>query len=204
MHTSITVREQDDLRRRHLLAAQEEYVRAVADLDMRAIDDLVLRILDVQRRGRTVFVCGNGGSASTATHMVCDLIKTAQIAGVAPIRALALGDNAALLTAWANDASFEHTFAEPLRAYAAPGDLLVVVSVSGNSPNVVAALRTARAIGVETVALTGCDGGQARTLADGNIHVPSPHYGVVEATHAVVQHMVVFALKDLLSGSATS
>ncbi|MGE3856322.1 MAG: SIS domain-containing protein [Dehalococcoidia bacterium] len=174
------------------------YVEAVAALDLDA-SAVVLDLLEqVRASGSTLYVCGNGGSASSASHFVTDLVKATMLDGVEPLRAFSLGDNPALLTALANDLAYDRVFAEPLRAYARPGDVLVVVTASGNSPNVVQALEAARDLGLRTVALTGFSGGAARELADVVIHVPVDDYGVVECAHSVIMHILAFTLRERL------
>lgn len=187
---------------RHLLSEQlADYVGAVQGLDLERLQEAVDLLMQVQARGGTVYVCGNGGSASAASHFATDLMKTAASAGNRALRAIALGDNPALLTALANDTSYDRVFAEPLRSLARPGDLLVVITGSGNSPNVVAALRESRALGIASFAFTGFAGGEAMALADAALHVPSDHYGVVEAAHSAAMHLITFALRDTLASA---
>lgn len=174
------------------------YASAVSNLETdelgRALDILV-RAWD---RGATVFICGNGGSASSASHFATDLMKTAIPAGARSLRAIALGDNPALLTALANDIAYDEVFAQPLRSFADAGDVLVTISASGNSPNILAALQAAGECGVERIALTGFSGGAARDLADVAIHVPVSDYGIVETAHCAATHLLTFGLRDRL------
>ena len=118
-------------------------------------------LLDVRAAGRRVYIVGNGGSAATASHFVCDLVKTARVPGLEPLRAFALTDNIPLLTAWSNDSAYEDCFAEQVAALAEPGDLVIGISASGNSPNVVSALRTAANRDIQTIGILGFDGGAA-------------------------------------------
>lgn len=152
------------------------------------------RLLRAYRDGSQVLVAGNGGSASTASHLACDLGKT--VLGAEPhgrsarFRVVSLADNVALLTAWANDHGYEDVFAEQVKSLGRRGDVLVVVSVSGRSPNVLSALAAARARGLETIGLLGLDGGEARELCDDSIVVPSADFGHVESAHLVVCHLL--------------
>ncbi|ATL25042.1 D-sedoheptulose-7-phosphate isomerase [Streptomyces formicae] len=164
-------------------------VDAVRGIETGQVTAAVDRIAAAWTRGATVFVAGNGGSAATASHMACDLAKTATPGLAAGVRVVPLLDTS-VLTAWANDVSYEAVFAAQLATQARAGDVLVVISASGNSPNIVQALTTARAHRVETVALLGFDGGTARSLADKVIMVPADHYGVVEDLHLAVNHMI--------------
>jgi D-sedoheptulose 7-phosphate isomerase len=180
----------------------EQYLQGFQEVLARVPAAAVERVVGVlehayQTRAK-VFIAGNGGSAALASHLACDLEKTA--AGPHPrlarqrLRAHALTDNLATLTAWANDEGYEVVFAEQLRAHAETGDVLVVISASGNSPNIVAALETALELGLTTVALVGFDGGRALELADQALHVKSRDYGVVEGAHGVLTHAITACL----------
>lgn len=175
------------------------YADALSGLDARALQDALDVLIRAHERGATVFICGNGGSASSASHFATDLMKGAVPPGARPLRALALGDNPALLTAVANDIRYEEVFAHALRALARPGDVLCVISASGASPNVLAALREAVELGLETIALTGFSGGASRELADVCIHVPVDDYGIVETAHSGAAHLLTTGLRTHLS-----
>jgi D-sedoheptulose 7-phosphate isomerase len=160
-------------------------------------------LLGCHRAGATVFVLGNGGSAATASHMACDLMKGARVPGVPPFRVVALTDNVPLLTAWGNDVSYESVFAEQLAALVRPGDLLVAISASGNSPNILAAARMAREASATVVALTGASGGRLRALSDLTLQVPSPSIEQVEDAHLMIAHSLCVALRDRLRSEAS-
>jgi D-sedoheptulose 7-phosphate isomerase len=162
------------------------------------VDDVVALLLSTRASGRRVYIMGNGGSSATATHLVCDLVKTARVPGLAPLRAFALADNAALMTAWANDKSYDHTFAEQIFGLAEHGDVVIAISASGNSPNIVAGLLAAAEQGAHTVALVGFDGGEAARLAEISIHVPSHDYGLVEDSHSAIGHAMTSAVRRAL------
>jgi len=141
----------------------------------------------VYREGKRLFVCGNGGSASNASHFAEDISKllfNPERGGRLP--ATALTDSTPLMTALANDFGYETIFATQLAMHAVPGDGLVCISCSGNSPNVVGAMRWAAAHDMRTLALTGGDGGQLRGLAEICIHVASPNVGMVEGIHTLL------------------
>lgn len=165
------------------------------------LDGAIGLLLEAQRTSRRVYVMGNGGSASTAAHFVCDLQKTATVPGHAPLRAYALTDNAALVTAWANDTSYELIFAEQIKALTDPGDVVIAISVSGRSPNIVAGLTAAAQRGVRTVALVGSDGGTAGRLADVTVHIPCDDYGLVEDIHSALGHAIAAALRQAVLAS---
>ncbi len=158
-------------------------------------------------RGTQVFVIGNGGSAATASHMACDLCKT--VLGKAPggkkrFRVIALTDNVPLLTAWGNDVGYETVFAEQLRNFAQAGDLLVVITGSGNSPNIVEAVHAARALGLRTVGLLGFNGGDVRRLLDQTIIIESDNYGYIEDAHMILTHLVTAYFKEALNREETT
>lgn len=180
-----------------------EYLAALADLLRLVADESLSRalemLLEARALGRRVYIIGNGGSAATASHFVCDLVKTAHVTGHAPLRVFALTDNAPLLTAWANDAAYERVFAEQLAALVEPGDVVIAISASGNSPNIVTGLTTAAARGARTIGLVGFDGGVARRIVDAAIHVPCNDYGLVEDAHAAIGHALTAAIRRSLS-----
>ena len=155
-------------------------------------------LLDCHRRACTVFVLGNGGSAATASHFACDLAKGTRIEGITPFRVMPLTDNMPLVTAWANDTDYERVFAEQLAALVREGDVVVAISASGNSPNVLAAVETARLAGAFTIALTGQTGGTLRRLADLTIRVPADPIEQVEDAHMVMAHSLCVAIRQRL------
>jgi len=144
--------------------------------------------------GKQIFVIGNGGSAATASHMMNDLCKgTLGHKGDAPwprFKVIALTDNVSLMTAWANDTDYNHIFSEPLKNFAQPGDLLIGISASGNSPNIIAAVEVAKQIGMKVVGLTGFGGGTLAKLADVPCVVPADDYGPVEDVHMILDHII--------------
>lgn len=153
-------------------------------------------LLACRARGGTVFIVGNGGSAATASHFACDLAKGTQSAGVIPFRVMPLTDNMPLLTAWANDVSYEQVYAQQLATLVRAGDILVAISASGSSPNILAAARVARQHGAGVVALTGATGGKLLRLADLIIRVPSPCIEQVEDAHMMIAHSLCVALRE--------
>jgi D-sedoheptulose 7-phosphate isomerase len=161
-------------------------------------------LLKGYRDGRKIFVAGNGGSAATASHMACDFQKTTigkeheEITN--RIRCIALTDSAALMTAWGNDVAYEEIFAQQLRALADKGDIFLVISASGNSPNIVKALETAIEMGLTTIGFLGFEGGKALPMCDHSIVVRSSDYGVIEDGHSVLMHMLTAALRETVLG----
>lgn len=164
--------------------------------------DRVMELGDVlyraYRDGKNVFTLGNGGSASTASHMAADLAKNTIERNMRRFRILSLNDNTALLTALANDLGYENVFSEQLKNLIRAGDVLIVISASGNSPNVLNAIRYAQGRSAEVAAIVGFGGGRAAHLADLAIVVGSSHFGIVEDLHLVINHMLVDHFKERL------
>jgi D-sedoheptulose 7-phosphate isomerase len=160
------------------------------NLDAEAIDLVTDSVFRRWADDRQVLVLGNGGSASTAAHYVTDLVKTAWVPGQRRLRTLSMTDNPGLTTAIGNDIAFEESFSFPLESYAREGDLVIAISGSGNSPNIVSACRFARSLSLEVVGLTGFDGGELGRLADLHVNVPSDNYGLIEDLHLSMGHMI--------------
>jgi D-sedoheptulose 7-phosphate isomerase len=160
-------------------------------------------LLDCYRRGGTFFMLGNGGSAATASHFACDLAKGTQAAGLPAFRVVSLSDNVPLMTAWANDTNYERIFAEQLATLIRPADIVIAISASGNSPNILAAARMARRSDAITLALTGQDGGKLSRLADFTICVPAHSIEQVEDAHLVIAHSLCVVLRGRLYAEAS-
>lgn len=188
-------------RQSYLIDYLEMYGRAVIDtiqqLSWANVAGIVHILHQARLRGAYVFVCGNGGSAATASHLVNDLNKGANVPYVPRFRAIGLGDNTPLLTAWSNDESYADIFVEPLRNLARPEDVLVGISCSGNSENVLRAMRFARELGMLTIGLTGSPEGKLANLAQIVVTVPGPCIEHVEDVHMCLAHAIVSALRDL-------
>jgi D-sedoheptulose 7-phosphate isomerase len=156
----------------------------------------VARVLHgVRLRAGRVYAFGNGGSASTANHLACDLTKTAQRPGERPLRVFSLVGNNSMLTACANDMSYSDAFACQLIMYAEPGDAVVAISASGRSPNIIAALRAARQMNMYSIGLLGCGGGPAANLVDLALVLDTTDYGVIETVHLGIVHALTAALR---------
>jgi D-sedoheptulose 7-phosphate isomerase len=175
------------------LAAQH---RAVEALDPAAIAGLVDTLRTAHREGRQVLVCGNGGSAANASHFVTDLGKSASDKLGKRFRTLSLNDCVSWMTAIGNDYSYEDVFLRQLENYGVAGDVLIAISVSGNSPNIVKALEWGKAHGLRTIALVGAKRGMAAELADQVIAVADTHYGRVEDVQMHILHMMCYAFVE--------
>lgn len=165
--------------------------RAIDGIPRERLAALAETLLGAYRNDKQVFTIGNGGSSSTASHIAADLAKNTTGPNMRRFRITSLNDNAAIVTALANDLGYEHVFSEQLMNLIRAGDVLIAVSASGNSPNVVNAIRYAQQQSAHVAALLGFDGGIAATLADNAIIVPSRDYGIVEDLHLVINHILV-------------
>lgn len=180
----------------------EAYISEIQGiLDKSPIEDIQkcidLVMLTYNRNGQ-IFVIGNGGSASTASHIANDLGKGTVHLGHRP-RVISLTDNVSTMTAWSNDACYEDVFVEQLKGLVNPGDLLIGISASGNSENVLRAIRYANAIGCKTMGWTGFGGGQLAKMTDVNVVVDSKEYGPVEDVHLMLNHILCKSIHTKLS-----
>ncbi len=171
-------------------AYAQRIARALASVDRAALAEAARLLVDAYRGGARLYVCGNGGSASIADSFVGDHAKLVQTDTDLVPRIISLASNIPMLTAIANDISYDEVFAYPLRTDARPGDLLLVVSSSGDSENVVRAARWARDNGLLVIALTGFSGGRMTGLAHVRLHVEADNYGVIEDCHQALMHVL--------------
>ncbi len=167
-----------------------QLLAAIDTIDLPRVNEIIEIFKQARTAGRHIFVCGNGGSASTASHFACDIVKGASFNRAERFRIMALTDQLPTLTAYANDVSYDAVFVEQLRNFAEPNDVFMGISGSGNSPNVIRAMEYANSIGCKTIALTGRDGGKLGPLAQLNVQIPVPHMGRIEDAHMIVCHMV--------------
>ncbi|RPJ55702.1 MAG: SIS domain-containing protein [Acidobacteria bacterium] len=176
------------------LAYIKQYKQKCREVLEKLPDAIIAELITVLKRtrdeDRQIFLCGNGGSAATASHFATDLGKGASLGRERRFRVLSLTDNVPWITAMANDTDYSRIFVEPLQNYARPGDLLLAFSGSGNSPNVIAAVEWANQNGLVTVGITGRPGGKLGQLAQHPIFAESSHMGFIEDAHFVIQHIV--------------
>ncbi|MCX5840400.1 MAG: SIS domain-containing protein [Deltaproteobacteria bacterium] len=188
------MRERDEMAARFAREYLDGLCRVIAMVDKRRIAELVFELQRAYDEDRQIFIIGNGGSAGTASHMACDLAKT--VLGRKPdksrrrFRVLSMTDNVPLITALANDLGYEHIFTEQLILYARESDLLLVITGSGNSPNIVKAVKLARKMGLRTAGLLGFDGGKVMSLLDAVVLIPDFSYGYVEDLHVMIDHLI--------------
>ena len=169
-----------------------ELLTAIDMIDLNKVHQAIDLFQQARSEARHIFVCGNGGSASTSSHFACDVVKGASFNRPERFKIMALTDQLPTLTAYANDVSYDSVFVEQLRNFAQPGDLFMGISGSGNSPNVLRAMEYANSVGCKTIALTGRDGGQLGPMAQLNIGVGVPHMGRIEDAHMIVCHMICY------------
>jgi D-sedoheptulose 7-phosphate isomerase len=175
---------------------KSDLVQAIEAVDLEKVNEAISVLKQARDQNQHVFVCGNGGSASTASHFACDMVKGASFGRASRFRIMALTDSLPTITAYSNDVSYDCVFAEQLKNFAQPGDVVVAISGSGNSPNVLRAVEYANSVGCRTIAMTGRDGGKLAPLAEVNIQAKIPHMGRIEDVHMIVAHMIAYYFMD--------
>ena len=176
----------------------ERVNRALSLIDSDHLLAAVSMMRDTVETGNTLWLSGNGGSAATASHFATDLSRCNNSSGE-PVKGISLCDNSSLITAIGNDFGFDQVFSRQLSNAAVRGDLLIVISASGNSKNLLLAMEWAKNNGLKTLALTGFDGGKAKMLADTSLHVPTSDgdYGVAEDAHSMLCHFLSSQFRGL-------
>lgn len=174
-------------------------VRAISRPDL----ERVLSLLEnVYHNGHRVFIMGNGGSAATASHFALDLAKNTIIAGAPRLKAISLTDHVPLITAWSNDTAYEHIFAEQLANMIEPGDAVIGISTSGNSPNVINALLLARQYRASTIALLGAKGGKIKDMVDAYVLAPGQNIEQEEDAHVILAHVITRHMREVVRSCA--
>jgi len=163
---------------------------------VKKMDELATILLNARRDGRTIFLFGNGGSASTASHFASDLSKGTIVGNNPRFKVVALTDNIPTMLAWGNDSSYDDIFVEQLKNLMEPGDVVVGISGSGNSPNVIKAIEYARQNKGITIGLSGYDGGKLLKTAQYNIHAPSFYMQRVEDIHLILEHLLTSLIRE--------
>ena len=191
------------------VAFSTAYIKYLSDvlkgIDVNQISRFIKHLLDARERGATIFFIGNGGSAATASHFANDLAIGTQCYEK-PFRALSLTDNQAIVTAIANDFGYDDIFTRQLRVLGKPGDVLVAISASGNSPNLLRAFEYAHSVAIKTIAITAFDGGKMKEVAEDGIHVSTSlkEYGPAEDAHMMIDHLVGSFLTRLIENDGNS
>lgn len=178
------------------LAELESVIRNISRDEIHAVVD---ELFEAWRAGRTVFLIGNGGSAATASHMMNDLNKSTVVEGVARFRSIALTDNIPLMTAVGNDLAYTEIFVEPLRNLLEPEDILIAISTSGNSPNILRAVEYAQGQGAKVIGFCGEPGGKLAAMADLKVSIPAGRIGQQEDGHMILDHVISAALRERIA-----
>lgn len=169
---------------------------SLAAVDISLIEEFRVLLAKTRGEGRHIYTCGNGGSAATASHFATDLGKGASFGKQLRFKVVALTDATPTISAYSNDVSYDVVYEEQLRNFVAAGDVVVAISGSGNSENVIRAVQLGEQRGARTVALTGRDGGRLGPAAGLHINVPEQHMGRIEDAHMAICHMVAFSFID--------
>ena len=168
------------------------------ELDRKEISKAVDAIIQAYQNNKQIFIMGNGGSASTASHFACDLGKGTIVEGKNRFRVMSLNDNMALITAFSNDYGYEHVFSEQLKNLVNEKDIVISISASGNSPNVIKGVEYAKEKGAILIGFTGFAGGKLREISDICIHINCNNYGQVEDLHMLLCHLISQSIKDII------
>lgn len=187
----------------YLVGYQKALAAAWATVDPSEFEHGAAMIGDAIRRRRMIYACGNGGSAAISGHMLCDFLKGIQTDTALRPRVVCLSSQLELITAIANDVGYGEVFAYQLKTMAEPGDVLISISSSGNSENIVRAIDWARQNGMGTIAMTGFSGGRSSKLADITLHVAAENYGIVEDVHQSMMHILAQYLRQSAIAEAT-
>jgi len=171
-------------------------LRVLDAVELPRVEEAIAVLTRAREEDRQIFVCGNGGSAATANHFACDMVKGASYGRDKRFRIMALSEQIPTLTAYANDVGYEHVFAEQLKNFAQAGDVVMALSGSGNSPNVIQAVEVANARGCYTIGLSGRDGGRLAPLAKLSLHVKEDHMGRIVDAHLMICHMICYHFMD--------
>ena len=167
--------------------------------------ETVLRLLEeAYRNGRRIFIMGNGGSAATASHFALDLAKNTIMPGAPRLKAISLTDHVPLITAWSNDIAYEHIFSEQLANMIEPGDVVIGISTSGNSPNVINALNLAKQYRATTVGLLGAKGGKMKDMVDAYVLAPGQNIEQEEDAHMILAHVITRHMREVVRSYAAS
>lgn len=173
-----------------------ELKQVLDNLPAAVIEQAIDILHEARLENKQVFILGNGGSASTASHFVCDLGKNTRVKGAASFRVIGLTDNMALFSALANDEGYENVFAQQLASHLQAEDVVIGISTSGNSKNVINAVHLAKTMGAKTLGFTGFNSGELGSIVDLDLHVPSNSIEHVEDVHLVLEHLITKALRE--------
>ena len=179
-----------------------ELEQMLAEISQAHLHAILALLEDAYRQGHRIFVMGNGGSAATASHFALDLAKNTIMAGAPRLKAISLTDHVPLITAWSNDTAYEHIFAEQLANMIEVGDVVIGISTSGNSPNVVNALELAKKSRAYTVGLLGATGGRIKEIVDAYILAPGHNIEQEEDAHLILAHLMTRHMREVVRSYA--
>lgn len=178
----------------------DNYLNGLTNILPQLDRDKIAEVIGLMRAARDadkmIYICGNGGSASIASQLVVDIVKGASLRKKKRFKMIGLTDSIATITAYANDEGYETVFLEPLKNFATDGDVLITISGSGNSPNVLAAAEYAKTVGCSTVGLTTGEGGKLREACDVVLEVPSNHMGHLEDSFFIMTHVLCYVFME--------
>ncbi len=179
-----------------------ELEQMLRDISQAHLQDVLSLLKDAYRNGHRIFIMGNGGSAATASHFALDLAKNTIMAGAPRLKAISLTDHVPLITAWSNDTAYEHIFEEQLANMIEPGDVVIGISASGNSLNVINALQLAKQTRAFTVGLLGAKGGLIKNIVDAYILAPGQNIEQEEDAHMILAHVITRHMREVVRSYA--
>lgn len=171
---------------------KKSLIELIEKIDVKVLEELINKFDEIERKSANIYILGNGGSAATASHMVNDLGVGLKRRNIKNLKIQSLADNTPVCTAIANDIGYENIFFMQLQEVLQPHDIVVAISCSGNSPNIIKAVKYAKEIGSCVVGLTGFDGGELKNISDISFHIDTPNgsYGLVEDLHMILDHVI--------------
>jgi len=179
-----------------------ELEQMLRDISQAHLQDILSLLEETYRNGHRIFIMGNGGSAATASHFALDLAKNTIMQGAPRLKAISLTDHVPLITAWSNDTAYEHIFEEQLANMIEPGDLVIGISTSGNSPNVINALNLAKKSRAATVGLLGAEGGLIKNIVDSYVLAPGQNIEQEEDAHMILTHIITRHMREVVRSYA--
>lgn len=179
-----------------------ELEQMLRDVSQAHLQDILSLLEETYRNGHRIFIMGNGGSAATASHFALDLAKNTIMQGAPRLKAISLTDHVPLITAWSNDTAYEHIFEEQLANMIEPGDLVIGISTSGNSPNVINALILAKKSRAATVGLLGAEGGRIKNIVDSYVLAPGQNIEQEEDAHMILTHIITRHMREVVRSYA--
>jgi D-sedoheptulose 7-phosphate isomerase len=179
-----------------------ELEHMLRDISQAHLQNVLALLEEAYRHGHRIFIMGNGGSAATASHFALDLTKNTIMAGAPRLKAISLTDHVPLITAWSNDTAYEHIFEEQLANMIEPGDVVIGISASGNSPNVINALKLANRSRAATVGLLGANGGLIKTIVDAYVLAPGQNIEQEEDAHMILTHIITRHMREVVRSYA--